>query len=152
MNETAVDGWGHISEVMNKLAGTWSLDRVIEGQGTMRGIATFTRLDRDRLAYREQGNLKLSNGTELQAEREYVFGKRDGGFEVFFKEDPPRLFHAIALTTRVGGGLCGDAGHLCSLDDYRSTYTFLPDGRFVIRHVVSGPRKAYTMTTTYARI
>ena len=152
MTETTTDIWIDTSEVMQWLTGSWSFDRVIEGHGTMQGTVTFSPLDRERLAYYEQGNLKLLNGVELQAEREYIFGKSDGGFEVFFKEDPPRLFHEISLTARSGGGLSGDAGHLCNLDDYQSTYTFLPDGKFVIRHVVSGPRKDYTMTTTYSRI
>ena len=29
---------------------------------------------------------------------------------------------------------------------------FRPDGTFVVRHVVSGPRKDYTMNTTYTRL
>jgi len=152
MNEPTIGNWGGTSEVTGRLAGSWSFDRIVKGKGTMQGIATFTPLDQERLAYREQGNLRLLNGTKLQAEREYIFSKSDTGFEVFFKENPPRLFHAISLSTRAGGGLGGNAGHLCNLDNYRSTYTFLPDGKFVIRHVVSGPRKEYTMTTTYSRI
>ena len=124
MTETTTDIWIDTSEVMQRLTGSWSFDRVIEGHGTMQGTATFSPLDRERLAYYEQGNLKLLNG----------------------------LFHEISLTARSGGGLSGDAGHLCNLDDYQSTYTFLPDGKFVIRHVVSGPRKDYTLTTTYSRI
>jgi Family of unknown function (DUF6314) len=152
MTETETDRWGDTSGVTKKLAGSWSFDRVIEGQATMRGIATFTALERDSLAYREQGELRLLNGTELRAEREYIFSRSDRGFEVFFKENPPRLFHEIALANRAGRGMSGDATHLCNLDTYRSTYMFLPDGRFVIRHVVSGPRKDYTMTTTYSRI
>ena len=152
MNETAIDRWADFSVVIKKLAGSWSFDRVIEGQGTMQGIAIFTPLDRERLAYREQGNLKLLNGIELQAEREYIYSKSDRGFQVFFKEIPPRLFHEISLSKSVGGELSGDAGHRCNLDNYRSTYTFLPDGKFIIRHAVSGPRKDYTMTTTYLRI
>ncbi|MET4389343.1 hypothetical protein ABIB73_005114 [Bradyrhizobium sp. F1.4.3] len=152
MNETVIDDWGDASEVMTKLIGSWSFDRVIEGQGTMQGIAIFTRLNEKSLAYREQGHLKLSNGTALQAEREYIFSRHDRGFEVFFKENPPRLFHGIFLSASFGGELSGSAGHLCNLDDYQSTYTFLADGRFVVRHVVSGPRKDYTMTTTFTRI
>ncbi len=152
MNETVIDGWGDASEVTEKLIGFWSFNRVVEGQATMQGIATFTSLDEGRLAYREQGHLKLLNGTELQAEREYIFGNSDQGFQVFFKENPPRLFHEISLSASVGGALSGSAGHLCNLDDYQSTYTFLADGRFVVRHVVSGPRKDYTMTTTYTRV
>ena len=104
MTETTTDIWIDTSEVMQRLTGSWSFDRVIEGHGTMQGTVTFSPLDRERLAYYEQGNLKLLNGIELQAEREYIFGKSDGGFEVFFKEDPPRLFHEISLTARSGGG------------------------------------------------
>lgn len=152
MSENVIDGWGDASEVMTRLIGSWSFDRLIEDQGTMQGIADFTPLNERSLAYREQGTLKLSNGNELQAEREYIFGKSDRGFQVFFKENPPRLFHEVSLSASVAGELSGSAGHLCNLDHYQSTYTFLADGRFVIRHVVTGPRKHYTMTTAYARV
>jgi hypothetical protein len=151
MNEAEIDAWDDASQVMTRLAGAWSFDRVIEGQGSMQGLATFTPLDAGCLDYREQGRLKLQNGTELEAEREYVFRKRDRGFEVFFKETPPRLFHTISLSASDDGALNGSADHLCSPDHYQSTYTFLADGGFVVRHVVSGPRKDYTMITTYTR-
>ena len=126
MNETVIDHWNSPSEVTKALIGSWSFDRIVEGQATMQGVATFTPLDAERLAYREQGRLKLQNGTELEAEREYVFRKRDRGFEVFFKETPPRLFHAIELAASDGGGLSGSAGHLCSPDHYQSTYASWP--------------------------
>ena len=151
MKETVVDIWGDASEVMARLAGSWSFDRVIEGQAHVRGLATFLPLEEGRLAYREQGRLKLRNGTELDAEREYVFRARDRGFDVFFKEVPLRLFHTIELAASVGGGLNGSAIHLCNPDQYQSTYTFTADGSFVVRHVVSGPRKSYTMRTIYTR-
>ncbi|WP_314953022.1 DUF6314 family protein [Bradyrhizobium cosmicum] len=151
MNEATIDGWD-ASEVMTKLIGPWSFDRVIEGQATMQGIAIFTPLDSGRLAYREQGHLKLANGTIVQAEREYFFSSSDGGFSVFFREDPPLLFHEISLSASSGGALSGCASHLCKCDDYRSVYMFLPDGTFVVRHVVSGPRKDYTMNTIYTRL
>lgn len=151
MNETVIDAWDDASRVMTRLAGAWAFDRVIEGQGSMKGLATFTPLDAERLAYREQGRLTLLNGTELEAEREYVFRERCRGFDVLFKDNPPRLFHAIELAASDGGALSGSAGHLCNLDHYQSTYTFCGDGGLIIRHVVSGPRKDYTMTTTYTR-
>jgi hypothetical protein len=152
MHETLVDSWGDASEVMTRLIGSWSLNRIVEGQGTMQGIAIFTPLDEGSLAYREQGRLKLLNGTGLQAERENSFSECDQGFDDYFKQNPPRLFHEISLSASVGGELCGSARHVCNLDNYQSTYTFLPDGRFVVRHVVSGPRKHYTITTAYARV
>lgn len=152
MNETLIEGWGDASEVTGRLVGSWSFDRVIAAQGSMLGHATFTPLDGKSLAYREQGRLKLQNGTELDAEREYVFCAHGRGFDVFFKETPLRLFHTIELAASDGGALSGSAGHLCNLDHYQSTYTFRGDGRFVIRHAVSGPRKDYTMITTYTRL
>ena len=151
MNETAADNWGDASEVMKRLTGCWSFNRLIAGQGSMQGVATFTPLDPDGLAYREQGWLKLLTGTEFEAGREYVFRAHGRGFDVFFKETPSRLFHAIELAASDDGVLNGSASHLCNLDHYQSTYTFRPDGGFLIRHVVSGPRKDYTMVTTYAR-
>jgi len=152
MNEVTIDGWGEASNVSKKLIGSWSLDRVIEGRATMQGIATFAPLDGARLAYREQGRLKLANGTIVQAEREYVFSNCDGGFRVFFREDPPRLFHEISLSASPKGGLSGSARHLCNRDEYQSAYTFLRDGTFVVRHVVSGPSKDYAIDTTYTRL
>jgi hypothetical protein len=151
MNDTVIEGWGEPSEVMTRLAGSWSFDRVIEGHGRMRGLATFTPMDATNLAYREQGRLRLQNGAELEAEREYVFRRTDRGFEAFFKETPLRLFHAISLSASGAGAVSGEASHLCNLDHYQSTYTFHADDSFVIRHVVSGPRKDYTMVTTYSR-
>ena len=151
MNETAIDGWGEASEVMARLAGSWSFERDIEGQGCMLGLATFTALDAQSVAYREQGRLRLRNGTELEASREYIFRRTDRGFEVFFNENPPRLFHAVSLSASVREELTGSSSHRCNLDHYRSTYTFRPNGSFVIRHVVSGPRKDYTMVTIYHR-
>ncbi|MBR1175609.1 hypothetical protein JQ617_16755 [Bradyrhizobium sp. KB893862 SZCCT0404] len=152
MNEATIEGWGDIGQITQELIGSWSLNRVIQSQATMQGIATFTPLDREWLAYREQGDLKLANGTTVKAEREYVFSRSDGGFKVFFKEDPPRLFHEISLSASAGGGLSGHARHLCRRDEYRSAYMFLPDRTFVVRHVVSGPAKDYTMDTTYTRL
>jgi hypothetical protein len=152
MNEPVIDGWGRASEVTARLTGSWSFDRVIEGQGSMRGLATFAPLDAHGLAYREQGRLRLLNGSELEAEREYLFRARDRGFDVFFNETPPRLFHTIELAASDGGALSGSAGHLCNLDHYQSTYSFRGDGGFVIRHVVSGPRKDYVLRTVYERV
>lgn len=152
MNEAAIDRWGGASDITTKLIGSWSLDRVIEGQATMQGVATFAPLDIGLLAYREQGCLMLANGTIVQAEREYIFSNSDDGFKVFFREDPPRLFHAISLSASSGEELSGHARHLCKRDTYQSAYTFLPDGTFVVRHVASGPTKDYAMTTTYTRL
>ncbi|HEY0328413.1 MAG TPA: DUF6314 family protein [Rhodopseudomonas sp.] len=143
--------WEKPEEVFGNLVGKWSLDRTIEGHGSMQGAATFTPIDQDNLAYREEGIFKLLDGTELPAEQEYIFRVREGGFDVLFKENPPRLFLEISLAQDDSSKYLGCASHLCGRDTYQSTYTFLPNGDFVIRYVVGGPRKDYTMLTTYSR-
>jgi Family of unknown function (DUF6314) len=141
--------WGHREQVFNHLPGRWLLERSIEGIATMQGHALFAPAEGGRLHYREDGRLVLANGSEFDSAREYIYAPREHGFRVLFQENPPRLFHEIALTAGQGGEWIGQADHPCGEDHYRTFYRFLPDGRFVIRHVVTGPRKGYTMVTTY---
>ena len=146
--------WGSPDSVFDRLAGEWSLQRNIEGQATMSGVATFTPLEAGTLKYREEGRIRLADGKEFDGHREYLFERAPGGFAVHFAETPPRLFHAIAVV-REGKGdgdvLAGSATHLCTPDTYDSSYRFLPDGSFTIRHVVHGPRKDYLSETVFSR-
>jgi hypothetical protein len=143
--------WGGPEGVYRRLVGSWAFDRSAEGYGTMTGLAVFTAIDQDRLAYREDGLLRLVNGQELSAQREYLFSARPQGFNVFFAEDPARLFQEVTLSPEEGA-LRGSAEHQCSADLYSSVYEFRSDGTFVIRHVARGPRKDYTMVTKYVRV
>ncbi|NVM89913.1 hypothetical protein FHT32_003570 [Variovorax sp. SG517] len=143
--------WGSPDTVFDRLAGEWRLQRTIEGQATMSGVARFTPLEAEgMLSYREEGRIRLADGKEFEGHREYVFERAPGGFAVHFAETPPRLFHAIAIV-RDGNGLAGSATHLCTPDTYDSSYRFLPDGTFTIRHVVHGPRKDYLSETVFSR-
>jgi hypothetical protein len=140
--------WGTPAEVLSRLSGTWHFERSIEGHGSMKGVATFTPARSGELAYREEGDLQLESGGEVRAQREYFYRQRGDGFAVFFKETPPRLFHEVHLGG-VAGVLKGSVDHMCGQDHYLSTYEFQPGARFVIRHVVRGPRKDYTIVTSY---
>lgn len=146
--------WGEPDRLLESLAGRWSLQRVVEGQdtnrGSMQGIATFRRLESGFMAYREEGRLLLSGGDAFDAFRDYLYDRIPGGFAVFFSETPPRLFHEIRLRDAGADTLTGEAEHLCGQDHYTTRYLFQPDGSFVVRHDVRGPRKDYTMTTRYA--
>jgi hypothetical protein len=142
--------WGGPDDVFRRLTGLWVFERTVEGYGTMNGSAEITPIDQDWLAYREQGQFRLLNGQELGTQREYLFAVRPDGFNVFFKENPPRLFQEVMLSPR-GDALSASAAHQCSNDLYASVYQFLPDGAFVIRHAAKGPRKNYTMVTIYRR-
>ena len=142
--------WGTPDAVFDGLEGAWDLDRTIEGKATMTGIAEFKRLDTGMLKYREEGRIRLADGQAFDGHREYLFERSPGGFSVFFAETPPRFFHGIAIA-RDGDSLVGSAGHLCVADHYDSLYRFLPDGSFVIEHVVNGPRKDYLSRTIFRR-
>jgi hypothetical protein len=147
--------WGGPDELLDRLAGCWSLERVIAGkdtnQGSMNGIASFRRLESGFMAYREEGRLLLPNGEAFDAFRDYLYDRVSQGFAVFFPETPPRLFHEIRLHEEATGALVGAAEHLCGRDHYATRYAFEPDGRFTVHHDVRGPRKDYAITTVYAR-
>lgn len=116
----------------------------------MTGTAVFTPLETGMLKYREEGRIRLADGKEFDGHREYLFERAPGGFVVHFAETPPRLFHAIGIV-RDGDALAGSATHLCTPDTYDSSYRFLADGSFTIRHTVHGPRKDYLSATVFRR-
>ena len=144
--------WGGPGEACRRLAGRWEIARRIEPQGALEGLAVFTPDGTGGLDYRERGELHLPGGFAAAAERRYLYRPRPAGFAVLFAERPPRLFQDVALKAGRQGRLVGRARHLCAADLYLTGYAFLPDGRFVIRHRVRGPRKAYRMTTWYRRL
>ena len=146
----AFGAWRSPGDVFALLKGEWRLLRRVDGRLRMQGTATFSDGPDGSLAYHERGSLRLDDGRELAAERRYVFAPRPAGFAVYFAETPLRLFHEVELTL-ANGTLTGHARHLCAADLYRSRYEFLPDGRFAIHHEVSGPRKDYSLSTSYAR-
>jgi len=143
--------WGAPAEVFAQLAGHWMLDRCVDGRLLMAGQASFGANDDGSLTYQEQGQVRLASGASFAAGRAYLFRQRPTGLAVFFIEHPPRLFHDVALT-QAGDALAGDARHLCKADLYLSRYEFWADGRFSVRHDVSGPRKDYALATTYCRM
>ena len=142
--------WGTPGTVFDGLAGAWHLERTIEGQASMTGTAMFSPFEAGLLKYREEGRIRLADGKEFDGHREYLFERTPGGFLVHFAETPPRLFHAIAVV-RDGNALAGSAVHLCTPDTYDSSYRFLADGTFGIRHTVRGPRKDYLSATVFRR-
>ncbi|SDZ20791.1 hypothetical protein SAMN05518854_104234 [Variovorax sp. YR266] len=142
--------WGTADTVFDRLVGAWDLERTIEGQASMTGTAMLTPLETGMLKYREEGRIRLADGKEFDGHREYLFERAPGGFVVHFAETPPRLFHAIGIM-RDGDALAGSATHLCTPDTYDSSYRFLADGSFTIRHTVHGPRKDYLSATVFRR-
>lgn len=140
-----------MSDLLASLAGMWLLSRSIDDGSSMAGTATITPRGAGQFDYHERGQLRPPDGRTLDAERRYIFAEEADDFAVFFAENPPRLFHRIALHHE-GPNLVGAATHLCAADRYDSRYAFHPDGSFVTEHRVHGPRKRYTIVTRYARV
>ena len=107
--------------------------------GRLEGTAVFTP-DDPGLLYHETGTLTLPGQPPFHAERRYRWRQGDDGLVVEF--DDGRFFHVIDPAAP-------DARHWCDPDTYDVTYEFgfWPDWQSV--WTVSGPRKAYQMTTTY---
>lgn len=135
--------------LLASLEGAWSIARAIEPAGSLAGTATFTRRPDGFLDYDERGELVLDGG-RFATERRYLFAARPHGFTVFFPGEPRRLFHDVVLEPAADGALVGEATHPCGPDMYVSSYRFAGDG-FTIAHRAHGPRKNYSLVTTYTR-
>jgi hypothetical protein len=133
-----------------RLTGEWSLTRTIDGGVSMNGAAAIGPRGDGSFDYSEQCRFQLADGRIIDGERRYIFEPSGDGFTALFAEAPPRLFHHVVLT-RIGRSFAGSGVHLCGDDRYDSRYEFRADGSFVIEHAVNGPRKRYTIHTTYTR-
>jgi Family of unknown function (DUF6314) len=142
--------WGPADEIPERLAGSWSLDRAVSEGCSITGTARFEP-DGGFLRHGEHVRWRLADGRELEGERAYLFAADEGGFCVLFAENPPRLFHRIALG-RIGVDLVGYGTHVCAEDRYDSRYEFCADGLIAVRHDVRGPRKRYAIATRYFRV
>ena len=119
------------------------LRRISHGDGTVAaliGRCAF-RPARDGLRQTERGLLDLG-GRSFDARQDYLWWP---GPEVRFADG--RLFHAV------GPGRRPVAEHRCREDLYQVSYDFdaLGAGRWATYWRVRGPRKSYTMRTTYER-
>jgi hypothetical protein len=133
---------GH--RLFDTLKGSWRIQRTIDPDGALDGTARFVEREDGWLHYAEEGELTIHGGS-FTARRSYLFEPKDNGFCVWFDAEPAYLFHDI----RLDNTMTGSAEHLCRNDLYLSSYSFAPDGRFTIRHCVTGPSKDYTVTTLY---
>jgi hypothetical protein len=137
------------SHLFDRLIGQWTFERTISGQGSMSGTASFTLITPDLAAYRESGALKLNTGQALHAEQQYLYERTETGFTIrFIPSDKIFLDLSFEPDTE---GWHATAHHNCDPDAYHSEYRFEREGTLHIRHVVNGPRKSYTIQTTYCR-
>ncbi|MBS9718588.1 DUF6314 family protein [Pseudohalocynthiibacter aestuariivivens] len=126
--------------------GSWWLGREIIDlktglRGYMDGMATFEP-DSSSLRYIEVGRLVYAGQPQLRASRRYWWQPRPGGIDICF--DNGQFFHRLDITQRTT-----KAEHVCAEDTYNVLYDFSEWPVWSATWHVAGPRKLYTMTSSY---
>ncbi len=132
------------SSILENLVGNWNLERFYDNGAKVLGTANFTKIKANEFEYSETGVMILADGKEMMCTRKYIYKPSLSGFEVYFFENPEKLFQKINLTKEKNGSLSAKATHFCVKDVYASSYKFFSDRHFEITHVVCGPKKEYT--------
>jgi hypothetical protein len=129
-------------------AGDWRFARVVaerDGTETARvaGLARYTSGEGGLLCA-ETGEMRLTGGPPMKAERRTIWREAAGRIEVRFGDGRP--FHSFDAAA-----IWAEARHDCTPDIYRVVYDFsmFPVWTSVWR--VSGPQKDYVMTTEHRR-
>jgi hypothetical protein len=135
---------------LEAFAGEWEIARTIEDvragrQGRFSGRAAFRPAAGGALDCREEGTLVLDGAPPMTASRTYRW--RDGGggvIEVRFGDG--RFFHRFLPEEPIPTDV-----HLCGSDTYRVRYDLARWPLWRAEWRVRGPRKDYTMLSTYLR-
>lgn len=132
---------------LEDFAGRWSISRTIEdrrqGQtGRFEGHALLAP-DGAGLFYRETGTLQIGASAPMQADRSYLWRAVNGRIALLF--DDGRPFHSFDPAASDP-----QADHWCDPDTYRVAYDFGQWPNWSAKWDVTGPRKDYEMTSTYA--
>lgn len=131
---------------LEDFTGRWRIERRIDDRlggvtGRFEGVAEFTPAATG-LAYREEGRLRLGAGPEVVAVRDYLWRQEGGRIVVLHGDGRP--FHDFDPAEP-------GARHWCDPDDYRVRYDFARWPEWRAEWTVLGPRKDYTMRSTYYR-
>lgn len=127
---------------LQDFAGRWTVARRIEHAdgttATFAGEVAFVPNAEGALVYTEEGELHLPTGHAMRATRRYLWTE---GLVIFFDDGKP--FHTIPAQG-------GETVHVCPPDTYRVAYDFSAWPKWRATWEVSGPKKAYTMTSDYS--
>lgn len=131
------------------LAGRWTIRRTIPGHGRFDGEAVATRRSDDRFGWRETGVMRLVNGTRSEAHRGLVFAQGPGWLEIWYADGPNAGTRMHRFDLAVGPRAWHV--HSCAPDTYAASLRISGPGIFQLGYTVTGPRKAYRMSTLYRR-
>ena len=135
------------------LIGEWYLERFVLSQSeifyTMKGSVLFTKLERNKLLYREEVFYKVpETDNDIKGYRKYIYHlKNKKEIDVYFYQSST-LFHQLLSSNR---GLA-EAQHFCRQDLYKGFYDFRLEDNIKISYHVLGPHKDYIITTNLKRI
>ena len=93
--------------------------------------------------------MRLASGTEGQAHRDLVFAQGPGWLEIWYGDGPQAgtLMHRF----EVSKGQRAEHLHTCAPDAYAASLRIAEPCVFQLSYVVTGPRKAYRMSTLYRK-
>ena len=138
-------------QIFRSLEGTWKFHRVISSGGTLDGRAIFQNSsdNPNTLLYNESGLFLTATGAKLNFFKKYYYqytATPIDSISVLFSDG--RFFHMLHFedcSTEAQGY------HLCVQDTYKALYRFINPGMFELIYTVDGPKKKYTITTTFIR-
>ncbi|MGI9351435.1 MAG: DUF6314 family protein [Rhizobiaceae bacterium] len=138
------------ADFFNTLIGEWSLSRAISTGEQMEGSLVFSRMDSSNLQANEVGDMRMASGNVISATRQWIWRIGDAGLQIYFDEDPPRLYHQVKPVARAGAWH-GEGHHDCQPDTYVGDYLF-SDNKIIIKQDVLGPNKDYQIISEYQRM
>ncbi len=145
------------AKIFKNLRGNWTIERTIDNQGRMNGIAWFRNSNNEQntLHYREEGVFTLNSGRSCNIYREYVYRFQNNNISAYFVENgkTDRLFHILEFDSPAltGSTMKAKAKHICRCDTYDVIYEFYSDNAFNIIYQVKGPLKNYVSSTFFKR-
>lgn len=132
---------------LKDFTGNWSVQRSIDdrranAEGKFEGEAIFSE-EGAGLVYEENGTLTLGDIASMHASQKFHWQPDGKDVAVYFSDG--RYFHGISLEDRA------DDRHFCDPDRYEVTYDFSAWPVWTTRWKVIGPKKDYTMRSTFVR-
>lgn len=132
------------------LEGSWKLKREISTGETLDGKAVFEAISNTAFFMREEGQLILMNQTQIPASRNWYWHLSDENtLEISYDAARLEEYHLVNLISSQSGWH-GEAQHLCGFDLYSGEYSFYENG-FEIIQTVKGPKKNYTVRSSYSK-
>jgi len=120
--------------------------------GTANGIASFTRIDKKRLVYKENGKLSLTaSGQEFAFSRSFIYVFDGDQLEIFFNDGPNsgQLYqrYSLDITDSI---LAPGVQHSCRDDCYNGIFSIISPTEYKLETSIKGPKKDFKIET-YAR-